>query len=178
MKTLTFLLKKEFLQVFRNKFLLRLIFIMPVMQLAILPWAATFDQKDISLCVVDNDKSTFSTQLMEKVLSTGFFKLSDYSATYDAALEKVEYGNSDLILEIPRDFEKKFSVNFNVRDLFDSRKFRSVTSGEGFYQYSENKRMGRMFGLTLTYNFGNTKPKPVDRPKPSESEESDEMDME
>ena len=75
-------------------------------------------------------------------------------------------------------FEKKFSVNFNVRDLFDSRKFRSVTSGEGFYQYSENKRMGRMFGLTLTYNFGNTKPKPVDRPKPSESEESDEMDME
>ena len=75
-------------------------------------------------------------------------------------------------------FERKFSVNFNVRDLFDSRKFRSVTSGEGFYQYSENKRMGRMFGLTLTYNFGNTKPKPVDRPKPSESEESDEMDME
>ena len=75
-------------------------------------------------------------------------------------------------------FEKKFSVNFNVRDLFDSRKFRSVTSGEGFYQYSENKRMGRMFGLTLTYNFGNTKPKPVDRPKPSESEQSDEMDME
>ncbi len=111
MKTLTFLLKKEFLQVFRNKFLLRLIFIMPVMQLAILPWAATFDQKDISLCVVDNDKSTFSTQLMEKVLSTGFFKLSDYSATYDAALEKVEYGNSDLILEIPRDFEKKFINN-------------------------------------------------------------------
>lgn len=75
-------------------------------------------------------------------------------------------------------FEKKFSVNFNVRDLFDSRKFRSVTSGEGFYQYSENKRMGRMFGLTLTYNFGNMKPKPVERPKSSDSGESDEMNME
>lgn len=110
-KTLAFLLKKEFLQIFRNKFLLKLIVMMPIMQLAILPWAATFDQKDISLCVVDNDKSTFSTQLREKVLSSGFFKLTDYSPTYDAALEKVEMGDADLLLEIPHDFEKNFINN-------------------------------------------------------------------
>ncbi|MDU1890836.1 MAG: ABC transporter permease [Dysgonomonas sp.] len=108
MKTLKHLLKKEFLQIFRNKFLLRLIFMMPIIQLAILPWAATFDQKDISLCIVDNDKSTFSTQLREKVLSSGFFKLSSYSFSYDKALSEVESGDADLILEIPHDFEKKF----------------------------------------------------------------------
>lgn len=111
MRILGYLLKKEFLQVFRNKFLLRLIFMMPIMQLAILPWAATFDQKDISLCVVDNDKSTYSTQLREKIISSGFFKLKDYSPTYDTALEKVELGDADLILEIPHDFEKKFINN-------------------------------------------------------------------
>ena len=109
MKTLKYLLKKEFLQIFRNKFLIKLIFLMPIMQLAILPWAATFDQKDISLCIVDNDKTTYSTQLIEKVLSSGFFKLSDYSSTYDKALQKVEYGYADLILEIPHDFEKNFA---------------------------------------------------------------------
>lgn len=111
MRTLRFLLKKEFLQVSRNKFLLRLIIAMPIMQLAVLPWAATFDQKDISLCVVDNDKSTFSTQLSEKVLSSRFFKLSAYSPNYTAALEQVELGKADLILEIPHDFEKRIINN-------------------------------------------------------------------
>lgn len=116
MKTLRYLLKKEFLQVFRNKFLIRLIFMMPIMQLIILPWAATFDQKDISLCVVDNDKSTFSTQLREKVLSSGFFKLSEYSPSYDKALHRVEMGKADLILEIPQDFEKDY-INGTTSDL-------------------------------------------------------------
>ncbi|MHB9056822.1 MAG: TonB-dependent receptor [Paludibacteraceae bacterium] len=74
-------------------------------------------------------------------------------------------------------FDKKLSVNFNVRDLFNSRKFRTITNGEGFYQYSEMQRMGRMFGLTLSYNFGNMKPKPAERPKSSESGESDGLEM-
>lgn len=76
-------------------------------------------------------------------------------------------------------FDKKLSLNFNVRDLFNSRKFRSYTYGENFNQYSESQRMGRMFGLTLTYNFGNMKPKKIERPQSSEgSGESDGMDME
>jgi len=108
MRTLKYLLKKEFLQVFRNKFLLRLILIMPVMQLAILPWAATFDQRDISLSIVDNDKSSFSTKMNEKILSSGFFKLADYSPTYDKALGSIEQGEADLILEIPYGFEGDF----------------------------------------------------------------------
>jgi len=106
MKRLKYLLKKEFLQIFRNKFLLGLILFMPVMQLAILPWAATFDQRDISLSIVDNDKSPVSTKMVDKILSSGFFKLSDYSTTYDKALHSIEQGKADLILEIPYDFEK------------------------------------------------------------------------
>ena len=106
MKKLKYLLKKEFLQVFRNKFLLKLILFMPVMQLAILPWAATFDQRDIYLSIVDNDKSSVSTKMTDKILSSGFFILTDYSPTYEKALFSIEEGKSDLILEIPHDFEK------------------------------------------------------------------------
>jgi len=106
MKKLKYLLKKEFLQIFRNKFLLRLILILPVMQLAVLPWAATFDQRDISLSIVDYDKSSVSTKMTEKILSSGFFKLTDYSEVYAQALNSIEEGQSDLILEIPHDFEK------------------------------------------------------------------------
>ncbi len=60
-------------------------------------------------------------------------------------------------------FDRKLNVNLNVRDLLDSRKFSSISWGDGFYQESESSRMGRSIGLTLTYNFGNMKPKPMDR---------------
>lgn len=119
MKRLRYLLKKEFLQIFRNKFLLRLILLMPVMQLAILPWAATFDQRDISLSIVDNDRSSMSAKMIDKILSSGFFKLTDYSPSYDKALTSIEQGKADLILEIPRDFEKNV-VNGQPAELMMS----------------------------------------------------------
>ncbi len=108
MKTLGFLLKKEFLQIRRNKLLLRMIIALPVIQLAFLPWAATFDQRNISLSIIDNDKSSHSTKLVEKILSSGFFRLTDYPASYSKALESVEKSESDIIIEIPADFEKNF----------------------------------------------------------------------
>lgn len=45
------------------------------------------------------------------------------------------------------------------RDLLDSRKWRSVISGDGFSQESENWRGGRQVSLTVTYSFGNMNPK-------------------
>ena len=56
-------------------------------------------------------------------------------------------------------FEDKLTLSVNVRDLLDSRKFRTITSGDGFWQDSENWRGGRRLGFTLTYNFGNMKKK-------------------
>lgn len=108
MRILKYLLQKEFLQVFRNKFLLRMIILMPVIQLLILPWATTFEQRNISLSVADNDKSSYSRNLIQKVISSGYFQLTDYSESYDKALVSIEQNNADLILEIPNNFEKDY----------------------------------------------------------------------
>ncbi|MDO9634188.1 MAG: outer membrane beta-barrel family protein [Paludibacter sp.] len=54
---------------------------------------------------------------------------------------------------------RNLSLNFMVRDVFDTRRRSSVTWGEGFYQQSESYFHGRMLGLTATYNFGNMKPR-------------------
>lgn len=105
-KTLRFLLEKEFLQIRRDKVILRMMFAIPVLQLLILPWAATFEQQNISLSIVDHDRSAFSAQMIEKVTSSGFFLLTDYSDSYEKALKKVETNETDLILEIPSGFER------------------------------------------------------------------------
>lgn len=70
----------------------------------------------------------------------------------------------------------KLTLSINARDLLDSRKFRTVTAGDGFWQDSENWRGGKRVGFTLTYNFGNMNKK-KDKSK-SRSEEPDMFDME
>ena len=108
MKQLKYLLQKEFLQIKRDKMILRIMIALPVIQLLVLPWAATFEQHNISLSVIDNDRGTYSRQLIDKVVSSGFFNLTDYSDSYDYAIKAIESNKADLILEIPADFENNF----------------------------------------------------------------------
>lgn len=84
----------------------KIIFIIPIMQLIILPFAANFEMRNINLSIVDNDHSVTSMQLVDKVLSSGYFRLTDRSDRYDEALTSVESNESDIILEIPFDFER------------------------------------------------------------------------
>lgn len=70
----------------------------------------------------------------------------------------------------------KLTLSINARDLLDSRKFRTVTSGNGFWQDSENWRGGRRFGFTLTYSFGNMNKKRDNNRERSEEPDTFEMD--
>ena len=117
MRTIIFLLQKEFRQIFRNRALLPLIFIIPFMQLLILPLAADYEVKNISLSVVDHDHSSSSAKMISKITSSGYFRLTGYTGSYREALLQVETDKSDLILEIPAGFEKNL-VRENEQQLF------------------------------------------------------------
>jgi ABC-2 type transport system permease protein len=106
MKTLKFLLQKEFRQIFRDPSILRMIFIMPVIQLVLLPMAAEYEVKNVKLAVVDFDHSTYSQQMIQKIASSNYFILTGVKASHREALELVELDQADIILEIPAKFEK------------------------------------------------------------------------
>jgi ABC-2 type transport system permease protein len=106
MRTLSFLLRKEFRQIFRNPSIIRIIFILPIVQLLVLPWAADYEVKDIRMSVIDHDHSTYSRQLISKVTASNYFWLEQYTTGYNEALESIEKGNTDMVLEIPAGFER------------------------------------------------------------------------
>jgi ABC-2 type transport system permease protein len=106
MRALRILLEKEFRQVFRNPTILRIIFMVPAVQLLIMPLAADYEVKNVRLCVVDYDHSTYSQKLVNKITSTDYFQLVDYTDSYDQALTYVEKDEADLVLQIPASFEK------------------------------------------------------------------------
>ncbi len=107
MRILRILLEKEFRQVFRNPAILRIIFMMPAIQLLIMPLAADYEVKNIKLCVVDFDRSAYSQKLVNKISATKYFQLVDYTDSYDKALRYVENDEADLVLQIPTSFEKQ-----------------------------------------------------------------------
>lgn len=106
MRTMKFLLQKEFRQIFRDKTILRMMLLAPIIQLLILPLAADYEIKNISLAVVDHDHSTYTQKLISKITSSGYFKLTGYSSSYKEAYKLIEYDKADLILEIPAGFER------------------------------------------------------------------------
>jgi ABC-2 type transport system permease protein len=106
MRTFRFLLQKEFRQIFRDPTILRIIFVMPIVQLLVLPWAADYEVKNIKLAIVDHDHSDYSRQLISKLTASGYFQLDQYTASYPKALTEVEKDKADIVLEIPTHFEK------------------------------------------------------------------------
>lgn len=131
MKTLRYLLEKEFKQIRRDKFLPRIIFLVPILQLVILPFAADFEMKNINLSIVDNDRSVYSQQLTNKILSSGYFRLSDFSTAYAEGLTSIEQNESDLLLEIPAGFEKDLGREGKAEVLIAANAINGIKGGLG-----------------------------------------------
>src|SRR6201996_7624179 len=117
MKTLRFLLEKEFRQLLRNKQLIRTLLLAPLIQLILLPLAADYSVKNIEVAVTDNDHSPSSQRLIAKITSSGYFKLAAYTTSYTQALKLVEQDKADLALEIPAHFERDL-VRENNKQLY------------------------------------------------------------
>jgi ABC-2 type transport system permease protein len=84
----------------------KIIVAMPLMMMLVMPWAANQEVRDVKLAVVDNDHSTVSRRLVQKITSSGYFQPADVSATFPEALQSIEAGEADIILEIAPRFER------------------------------------------------------------------------
>ncbi len=106
MRTILIILVKEFKQIFRNKIMLPIIFVMPIIQLLILANAATFDIKNLNISFVDRDNSQITRLLIHKTQSTRFFNVVSVEKN-DAITEKMlENGDIDIYVNIPNNMEK------------------------------------------------------------------------
>lgn len=108
MRTLIFLIQKEFLQILRNKTVLVMMTILPVFQLIVLSNAATNEVKEVKIIVLDHDLSETSRSLIRKITANDQFKLINQLFSEKQALESMQANEVDIILEVPGNFEKEF----------------------------------------------------------------------
>jgi len=117
MRRIKFLLQKEFRQIFRDPAILRIILVMPVIQLLVLPWAADYEMKNIRLAVTDQDHTEYARQMVNKITASGYFTLTGYTGSWDQSLQLVEQDKADVVLQIPVGFEKQL-VKENTAPLY------------------------------------------------------------
>lgn len=106
MRTIYYLLQKEFLQIFRDKAMLFILMVVPLIQLIILAYAATFELKDAEFHLVDHDQSTASSRLANNFEATGYFTLIGQSFNDEQGIEDILANRAQMVMVIPPDFEK------------------------------------------------------------------------
>jgi ABC-2 type transport system permease protein len=106
MRTILYIVQKEFLQISRDKFLRGAIIMVPIIQMVILVYAATFEMKNIRIHFVDQDKSTVSTELMQKFTASPFFIPVALSANVEEGREALKKDKAGIVCVIPENFGK------------------------------------------------------------------------
>lgn len=104
MRPLRALLRKEFLQIGRDPVILRMLLVMPMIQLIVLANAATFEVRRSELWVVDQDRTPASMALVERFRGSGRFHVAGTSATTAPADDALQAGRANAVLSVPAGF--------------------------------------------------------------------------
>jgi ABC-2 type transport system permease protein len=106
MRTIFFLIRKETLQVLRDRIMLVQIFVPPLLQLLIVAQAMTFEVKETSLAVIDLDRTPASERLLEEFTASGRFHVAVTTPSGDVADEALLTREAGAILRIPSGFQR------------------------------------------------------------------------
>lgn len=109
MKTIYHFIIKELLQVKRDKKMLVIIFMAPILQLIFLGYAANMDVDIVHTTILDQDKTEASRNYITSLVETGYFEIDYYAKDYDEITKLLNDGKTLVSIVIPKDFEKKLN---------------------------------------------------------------------
>jgi ABC-2 type transport system permease protein len=134
MRTILYFIRKEFLQIFRDRFIGRAIFAVPLVQMLLLVPAVTFEIRNIDLCIIDRDMSSESGKLLSQLEGSGFFKIRHYASSEEEANDLLHRNKCDMVLQIPPGLGKDI-VNNNKGKLLVSINAINASSAQLSWAY-------------------------------------------
>ena len=103
------IIRKEFIQIFRDARTLAMILIIPIMQLFLLGYSATSDVRNIPLAVLDQSRSYESRALVDAFRAADYFQIS-YMVTSEAEIEQlISSGDARAAVIIPPDYARRLN---------------------------------------------------------------------
>ena len=106
MRRIRFIVKKEFLQMLRDPNMLRLLFLMPIVQLLLLGYVVSSEVKHIRTVICDLDNSPVSREIIEKVRHSDYFMLTDFERHENALYRYLDTGRASVVVVFPRNLAR------------------------------------------------------------------------
>lgn len=131
MRTFIVLIHKEFLQIRRNSFLPKLIIAFPILVMLLMPLIMTMDVRNVNVAVVDLDRSTTSRRIASHIEASEYLTLSQTTAEYPLAMEALEQGAVDIIVQIPDNFERDMTLSTPKRISITANAVNATKGGIG-----------------------------------------------
>jgi ABC-2 type transport system permease protein len=128
------LIQKEFAQFFKDKRLLPIIFVAPILQLTFLGFAASLDVKNIAFVLCDLDKSSESRRFTESFTNSGYFTMEYSTEEYAEVRSYLDNSQAAMALVIPPKFGEKIlrRETVDVQLLFDGSEGNSTAIASGY----------------------------------------------
>ncbi|WP_372641972.1 ABC transporter permease [Ancylomarina sp.] len=111
MKRFIGFLRKEFYHIFRDKRSMLILFGMPIVQLLLFGFVITNDLKDVRMSVVDHSKDEYTSEIINKITSSGYFKLVENLDGIDQVDRAFRKGETKVVLVFEPEFGKKLIQN-------------------------------------------------------------------
>jgi len=103
------IIRKEFIQIFRDTRTLIMILVIPIMQLFLLGYSATSDVRNIPLAVLDQSRSPESRALLDAYRAADYFRIA-YSVESEAEIGTlIEAGKARAAVIIPPDYAQRLA---------------------------------------------------------------------
>ena len=111
MKRIPYILKKEFLQLRRDRAMKVLLFIMPIFQLLILGYVVSSEVRNIYTVICDLDNSPASRQIVERIKNSGYFNLRYFEARENHLPYYLDSGKASVAVVIPQNMSRNLAKN-------------------------------------------------------------------
>src|SRR5574337_1212681 len=99
------MLRKEFIQVFRDPKMRGVIFLMPVIQVLVFGYAVTTDVRHVATAVYDLDNSAASRELVARFVNSGYFDVVAAVGNDAQARALIDRGKALVVLRMNKGFE-------------------------------------------------------------------------
>ena len=100
------ILKKEFLQMMRDRLTLAMVFMLPLVQLILFGYAIQTEVKNIPTAVFDQSLSAESRDLLGTFTASGYFDVAYAAKGYSEITELIDSGKAKVGIIFPADFDQ------------------------------------------------------------------------
>ncbi len=110
MERLLCMIRKEFIQIFRNSKMRAIVLVMPLVQSMVFGYAVTTDVKQVDTAIYDQSQTPESRDLIDRFVRSGYFTVKTVIGSDREMDELIDHAEVSAILRIPPDYSANLTA--------------------------------------------------------------------